>query len=208
MSADGPGFCPGFFLPGRRQGVHVQTKKILVAITGASGMIFARSFLRLLAAAGRPADGICSEAGRQVLAHELAAAPEDLPGAERWFSPDDLASPPASGSSGYLAMVILPCTMGTLAAIAGGQSRNLIHRAADVMLKERRPLLLATRETPLNRIHLENMLRAHDAGATICPPLPGFYLHPETLEEAADTFSWRLADMLGIDIANRVRWGD
>jgi len=123
MSADGPGFCPGFFLPGRRQGVHVQTKKIL-------------------------------------------------------------------------------------AAIAGGQSRNLIHRAADVMLKERRPLLLAMRDTPLNRIHLKNMLRAHDAGATICPTLPGFYLCPETLEEAADTFSWRLADMLGIDIANRVRWGD
>ena len=182
-------------------------KKLLVAICGASGMIFAQSFLRLMRTTGHQVDGICSEAGRQVLAHELVMAPEDLPGTERWFSPDDLAAPPASGSSGYLAMVILPCTMGTLAAIASGQSRNLIHRAADVMLKERRPLLLATRETPLNRIHLENMLRAHDAGATICPPLPGFYLHPQTLEEAADTFSWRLADMLGIDIAGRARWG-
>ena len=105
-------------------------------------------------------------------------------------------------------MVVLPCTMGPLAAIASGQSRNLIHRAADVMLKERRPLLLATRETPLNRIHLENMLRAHEAGATICPPLPSFYLHPENLEQAADTFSWRLADLLGIDIPGRPRWGD
>ncbi|HBT97277.1 MAG TPA: aromatic acid decarboxylase [Desulfobulbaceae bacterium] len=171
-------------------------------------MIFARSFLRLMWTARQPADGICSEAGRQVLAHELAMAPEDLPGAGHWFSPDDLAAPPASGSSRYLGMVILPCTMGTLAAIASGQSRNLIHRAADVMLKERRPLLLTTRETPLNRIHLENMLRAHDAGATICPPLPGFYLHPKTLEEAADTFSWRLADMLGIGIAGRARWGE
>ncbi|MDR0477334.1 MAG: UbiX family flavin prenyltransferase [Desulfobulbaceae bacterium] len=183
-------------------------KKILIAITGASGMIFARSFLRLLQAAERTVDGICSEAGQQVLAHELAALPQELPGVSRWFSPDDLAAPPASGSSCYQAMVILPCTMGTLAAVASGQSRNLIHRAADVMLKERRPLLLATRETPFNRIHLENMLRAHDAGATICPPLPGFYLRPETLEEAADTFSWRLADMLGIDVAGRARWGE
>ena len=183
-------------------------KKILIAITGASGMIFARSFLRLLQAQNQATDCICSETGRQVLSHELAGTPEELPGVGRWFSPNDLTAPPASGSSRYQAMVILPCTMGTLAAIASGQSRNLIHRAADVMLKERRPLLLAIRETPLNRIHLENMLRAHDAGATICPPLPGFYLSPQTLEEAADTFSWRLADMLGIDIAKRARWGD
>jgi 4-hydroxy-3-polyprenylbenzoate decarboxylase len=197
-------------LRGQRQDERVQAlaKKILIAITGASGMIFARSFLRLLQAAERTVDGICSEAGQQVLAHELAALPQELPGVSRWFSPDDLAAPPASGSSCYQAMVILPCTMGTLAAVASGQSRNLIHRAADVMLKERRPLLLATRETPFNRIHLENMLRAHDAGATICPPLPGFYLRPETLEEAADTFSWRLADMLGIDVAGRARWGE
>jgi 4-hydroxy-3-polyprenylbenzoate decarboxylase len=183
-------------------------KKILVAITGASGMIFARSFLRLMRAAGQDIDAICSQAGRQVLAHELALSPEDLPGVCRWFSPDDLAAPPASGSSRYQAMLILPCPMGTLAAIASGQSRTLIHRAADVMLKERRPLLLATRETPLNRIHLENMLRAHDAGAIICPPLPSLYLHPASLEEAADTFSWRLADLLGINIAGRTRWGD
>jgi len=183
-------------------------KKLLVAITGASGMIFARSFLRLMRAAGQDIDAICSPTGRQVLAHELALSPEDLPGGCRWFAPDDLAAPPASGSSRYQAMVVLPCTMGTLAAIASGQSRNLIHRAADVMLKERRPLLLATRETPLNRIHLDNMLRAHEAGATICPPLPSFYLHPENLEQAADTFSWRLADLLGIDIPGRPRWGD
>ena len=186
--------------------VGVQTKKILIAITGASGMIFARSFLRVLHATGQTTDAICSETGRQVLSHELAIAPEELPGVNRWFSPGDLAAPPASGSSRYQAMVIVPCTMGTLAAVAGGQSKNLVHRAADVMLKERRPLLLATRETPFNRIHLENMLRVHDAGATICPPLPSFYLRPQTLEEAADTFSWRLADMLGIDIAGRSRW--
>ena len=183
-------------------------KKLLVAITGASGMIFAQSFLRLMRAAEQNIDAVCSQAGRQVLAQELALSPEDLLGVCRWFAADDLAAPPASGSSRYLAMVVLPCTMGTLAAIASGQSRNLIHRAADVMLKERRPLLLATRETPLNRIHLDNMLRAHEAGATICPPLPSFYLHPENLEQAADTFSWRLADLLGIDIPGRPRWGD
>jgi 4-hydroxy-3-polyprenylbenzoate decarboxylase len=201
---------PAFFAPTAGQGFSVDNpaKKILVAITGASGMIFPRSFLRLSRAAGLEVHGICSEAGRLVLAHELGLTPEALTGVGRWFAPDDLVAPPASGSSRYQAMVIVPCTMGTLAAVASGQSRNLIHRAADVMLKERRPLLLAARETPLNRIHLENMLRAHDAGASICPPLPSWYLRPTNLEEAADTFSWRLYDMLGIEIAGRGRWGD
>jgi flavin prenyltransferase len=98
--------------------------------------------------------------------------------------------------------------MGSLAAIAGGLSINLIHRAADVMLKERRPLVLAVRETPLNRTHLNNMLAAHDAGAVICPPLPSYYLRPTTLAEAAQTYSWRLADQLGLAIPGRKRWSD
>ena len=105
-------------------------------------------------------------------------------------------------------MIILPCSMGTLAAIAGGLTINLIHRSADVMLKEKKNLVLGVRETPLNRTHLQNMLKAHDAGAVICPPMPSFYLKPTSLEEAAKLFSWRVLDQLGIDVSGRKRWGD
>ena len=104
-------------------------------------------------------------------------------------------------------MVVLPCSMGTLAAIAQGLSINLIHRSADVMLKERRRLVLAVRETPLNRNHLQNMLAAHDAGAVICPPMPSFYLKPVDLAEAAQFYAWRVLDQIGIEVADRRRWG-
>lgn len=183
-------------------------KKLLFAMTGASGMLFVTSFLEMLTGRDLVVHGICSASGRDVLAREQGLTPEQLPSVERWFDPSDLAAPPASGSSDYQAMVVLPCTMGSLAAIAGGLSINLIHRAADVMLKERRPLVLAVRETPLNRTHLNNMLAAHDAGAVICPPLPSYYLRPTTLAEAAQTYSWRLADQLGIAISGRKRWSD
>jgi 4-hydroxy-3-polyprenylbenzoate decarboxylase len=103
-------------------------------------------------------------------------------------------------------MVILPCSMGTLGAVSGGLSINLIHRCADVMLKERKKLVLCVRETPFNRTHLQNMLSAHDAGAVICPPMPGFYLRPSSLDEAATFFCWRLMDQLGIEISTRLRW--
>lgn len=182
--------------------------KLLLAITGASGMLHLTSFLRLIAPLGIRVDGICSASGRKVLAMEEQLEPEQLPGVERWFDPGDFAAPPASGSSHYTGMVILPCTMGSLAAIAAGLSINLIHRAADVMLKERRRLVLVVRETPFNRTHLHNMLQVHDAGGIICPPMPGHYLQPKTLAEAADTFSWRLADQLGLTIPRRKRWGE
>lgn len=182
--------------------------KLLIALTGASGMLFARSFLEELATVEVRVHGICSSSGRKVLAMEQQLTPEQLPMVSHWFDEDDFTAAPASGSSGYEAMVVVPCTMGTLGAIAGGLSHNLIHRAADVMLKERRKLVLAVRETPFNRTHLQNMLRVHDAGGIICPPMPGFYLNPRTLDEAARTFSWRLADQLGLAIAHRKRWGD
>jgi len=102
---------------------------------------------------------------------------------------------------------VLPCSMGTLGAISSGLSINLIHRAADVLLKERKKVVLAVRETPLNRNHLENMLKAHDAGAIICPPLPSFYFKPKTLEEATVSFCWRVMDQIGIEVAGRKRWG-
>jgi 4-hydroxy-3-polyprenylbenzoate decarboxylase len=103
-------------------------------------------------------------------------------------------------------MVILPCTMGTLGAIATGGGRNLIHRAADVTLKECRPLVLAPRETPLGRIHLQNMLALHEAGAIICPPMPSFYQQPRDLNEMARNFAGRICDQLGIHVADLPRW--
>jgi len=183
-------------------------EKYLVAITGASGMLFLQPFLRLLDEQGVIVHGICSEAGREVLSLEEGLIPEDLPAVSQWFGLRDFSAPPASGSSGYAGMVVLPCSMGTLAALAGGLSLNLIHRAADVLLKERKKLILAVRETPFNRTHLQNMLKAHDAGAIICPPMPGFYLKPQTLTEAAETFAWRLADQIGLQVASRKCWGD
>lgn len=187
--------------------VH-EKKKILLGITGASGMLFVTSFLDALAGLDIIVHGICSASGRNVLKMEEDLCPEELPGVTRWFDHQDLAAPPASGSSDYASLVVLPCTMGSLAAIAGGLSLNLIHRAADVMLKERRRVVLAVRETPFNRTHLMNMLAAHDAGAVICPTMPSYYLRPETLADAAQTYSWRLADQLGLDIPGRKRWSD
>lgn len=181
--------------------------KLLLAVTGASGMLYVRSFLEELKGLDLAIHGICSSSGRKVLQMEEGLEPEELPLIERWFSEDDFAAPPASGSSDYEAMVILPCTMGTLAAVAGGLSINLIHRSADVMLKERRKLILGVRETPLNRNHLQNMLHVHDAGGIICPPMPGHYLNPRTLAEAAQTYSWKLTDLLGLEISGRKRWG-
>jgi len=183
--------------------------KILVAVTGASGMLYLRAFLDQC---GRHPDlevhGICSESGAKVLRLEEGVAPPELAAVSHWFGADDFTAPPASGSSDYQAMIVLPCSMGTLSAIASGLSINLIHRSADVMLKERRRLVLAVRETPLNRNHLKNMLAAHDAGAVICPPMPSFYLKPVDLAEAAQFYAWRVLDQIGIEVADRRRWGD
>ena len=183
-----------------------QSNKILIGVTGASGMLFLKIFLESFSEMDVTIHGICSDSGEKVLRMEQSLIPQDLPVVSKWFDINDMAASPASGSSDYTSMVILPCTMGTLASIAGGLSINLIHRAADVMLKERRKLVLAVRETPLNRTHLVNMLAVHDAGATLCPTMPSYYLKPKSLEEAAQTYAWRLADQIGIDLPNRKRW--
>ncbi len=151
--------------------------------------------------------GIISDAGRLVLQHELGLTPDDLNEfIVQWHAKDDFGAPMSSGSSKFDAMLVLPCTMGTLGAIANGIAKNLVHRAADVMLKEKKPLLLAVRETPFNRIHMENMLKVHDAGAVVCPPMPSFYHHPDTLEEMATFFAGRMADLLGFEIDGLKRW--
>lgn len=181
--------------------------KILTAVTGASGMIFLQAFLSLCRKQqGLTVHGICSESGSDVGRMELGIDIQELAGVAHWFDIDDFAAAPASGSSDYEAMVVLPCSMGTLGAIASGLSMNLIHRAADVMLKERKPLVLSVRETPFNRTHLQNMLSAHDAGAVICPPMPSYYFKPANLDEAALSYGWRVMDQIGINVADRKRW--
>ena len=181
-------------------------KKIILAITGASGSLYVRHFLSVMQETDVEIHGIISSSGRQVLHLEESLTAEELPGVAKWFADKDFTAPMASGSSGYDAMVVLPCTMGSLAAIANGLSINLIHRAADVMLKEKKKLVLAVRETPLNRNHLENMLRAHDAGAVICPPMPAFYHKPETITDLALHFAGRLAAQIGVDVPGLKRW--
>jgi 4-hydroxy-3-polyprenylbenzoate decarboxylase len=182
-------------------------KRIILAITGASGSLYAVQFLKIMQQAEAEIHGVISDAGRLVLKHELGLTPRDLDTyVHEWYPKDDFGAPMSSGSSGFEAMVVLPCTMGTLGAIANGVVKNLVHRAADVMLKERKPLLLAVRETPFNRIHLENMLKVHDAGGVVCPPMPSFYHHPENLEQMATFFAGRLADLLGFDIQELKRW--
>jgi 4-hydroxy-3-polyprenylbenzoate decarboxylase len=185
-----------------------QVERIILAITGATGMLYVPPFLEIMRRGNIKVDAIISDAGRKVLQLESGIQPDDLPGVDRWFAIDEFTAPVASGSSSYDGMIILPCTVGTLGAIANGYSGNLIHRAADVTLKERRPLILAVRETPLNRTHLRNMLNLHDAGATIFPPMPSFYHKPESIEAMARQFAGRLCDQLGISAPGMKRWGE
>lgn len=191
---------------------------IVLAITGASGAPYAVRLLQVLASARRPVWLIVSSHGWRLLQTESGIRDLDAlrvhVGAEAWdasvttFDDDDRGATPASGSAKVQGMVIVPCSMGTVAAIAAGTSRSLVERAADVSLKERRPLLLVPRETPLSRIHLENMLRLTDAGAVILPAAPGFYHQPRSIEQLVDFVVQRILDQLHVDVEIAPRWGD
>ena len=182
-------------------------KKVVLAITGATGAVYALEFLKICQSLEVEVHGLLSEAGAQVLGLELGMSRTDLdPYVTAWHDVHDFAAPMSSGSSDFSGMAVLPCTMGSLAAIANGICGNLIHRAADVMLKEHRPLVLAVRETPLNRTHLTNMLKAHEAGAIICPPMPALYHRPRSIEEMARHYAGRVAGLLGIEVADLPRW--
>jgi 4-hydroxy-3-polyprenylbenzoate decarboxylase len=183
--------------------------RYVVALTGASGMIYARELLAYFNA--RPdleLHGVISEAGEQVLRLELGQTAAELAPGAVWHRVGDFTAPLASGSFRARAMVVVPCSMGSLGAIAQGVGRNLIHRAAEVFLKERRPLILVVRETPLSLIHLRNLTRAAAAGATVFPACPGFYHRPETLTELARQFAGRLLDHLGLEHRLGPRWGE
>ncbi|MDQ5847175.1 MAG: UbiX family flavin prenyltransferase [Acidobacteriota bacterium] len=193
-----------------------------VAITGASGSIYAQRTLVHMAASGvvERINLIMSEAARTVARVETG---RDLKGADQkaineWVGLprdsrlihlhrlDNMAAKPSSGSHPQEGMVIVPCSMGTLGAIASGAGTNLIHRAADVTLKESRKLVLVPRETPYNAIHLENMLRLSRAGAHIIPASPGFYHRPQTIEALIDHLVFRILDHLGVPHSAGTQW--
>lgn len=189
---------------------------VVLAITGASGAPYAVRLLHVLAHSRRPVWLIPSSHGMRLLRDECGInSIEELTAATGgdWTSvtvfPDgDRGSLPASGSQRTLGMVICPCSMGTLASIAAGTSRSLVERAADVALKERRRLLLVTRETPLSLIHLENMRRLTLAGAVVMPAAPGFYNRPTSIAELVDFVVARALDQLGVPNDIAPRWGD
>jgi flavin prenyltransferase len=192
---------------------------ITVGVTGASGAIYAQALLRLLDSDRRVAHVflIATDAGLRLLATELgvvAAEGRKLPSlltrssAKKieYLPNKDIGASIASGSATSDAMVILPCSAGAIGSIASGISNDLLTRAADVCLKERRPLVLCLRETPLNRIHLENALRVHDAGATVMPAMPAFYYEPKTIADIVEQFCYRVLAQIGLAQKNQYRW--
>jgi 4-hydroxy-3-polyprenylbenzoate decarboxylase len=198
-------------------------KPISLAITGASGAAYGLRLLEMLLRSGRAVYLMVSAPAQVVLATEtelrlpsrpseaeayLAARFNAAPGQLRVFGREQWLAPVASGSSAPEAMVVCPCSTGTLAALATGMSRSLIERAADVMLKERRRLILVPRETPLSAIHLENMLRLAQLGAVILPASPGFYHKPAQVSDLVDFIVARALDHLGIEHNLVSRWGD
>lgn len=184
------------------------TRRIILAISGASGMEYARLLARALREApGVELHGIISDGARQVFRYELGSDPLELESSFHFLhDPANIAAAPASGSWEHAGMIVCPCSMASLAAIASGVGTNLLHRAADVTIKERRPLVLVPRETPLSEIHLKNMLRAHRAGAVIMPPCPGFYHRPESIEQLVSQFVGRILEQLGMPHELYTRW--
>lgn len=186
---------------------------VTVAITGASGAAYGVRLLEVLNSAGVPVRLILSATGWRLLREEEgiegeAELRERTGGWSRvtFFDPEDRGGTPASGSAPSRGMVVCPCSMGTLASIAQGISRSLIERAADVCLKERRPLIIVPRETPYSTLHLENMLRLSRAGALILPASPGFYHRPEKIRELVDFIVGRIVAQLGLEISLGPEW--
>ena len=197
-------------------------QRVVVAWSGASGIGYGLRLIEVLLAAGVQVELVYSAVTQVVARQELDLALPSAPdaatamlrerfaagealqvyGREAWFAPI------ASGSNAADAMVVCPCSMGTLASIAQGLAKNLIDRAADVMLKERRPLVLVPRETPLSAIHLENMLRLARAGACVLPANPGFYHRPQRVEDLIDFVVMRVCDQIGVATDLLPRWGE
>ena len=194
-----------------------ESRNITLAVTGASGSIYAAEMLRALVSDDRISriHFVASESSLRVFAEELSLSGRNNLAEKLLGEPSpklhqhidtDIGASIASGSYPTHAMVVLPCSMGTLASIANGLASNLIHRAADVCLKERRPLVLCVRETPFNRIHLRNMQLASDAGATIFPTIPTLYNHPQNTTEMARNFVHRVLAHIGLPQPGAYQW--
>jgi 4-hydroxy-3-polyprenylbenzoate decarboxylase len=177
-------------------------KKMIIAITGASGSVYAKRLLEKLHSLENQietCDLVFSSTAREIWQYELGTSPDDFPANFRIYDKSDFYAPFASGSAGYNTMIIIPCSMGTMGRIASGVSDDLITRAADVILKERGQLILVIRENPYNLIHLKNMTLLTEAGAIIAPATPSFYSRPKTVEDLVDTVINRVLDLAGLE---------
>jgi flavin prenyltransferase len=182
--------------------------RILVAITGASGALYAQRLLDNLNPALHEVHVVLSSYAQSVIAEELTGGKLRVPENAKVHSLKSMHAPFASGSNVPDAMIIMPCTMGTLGRIAHGYSEDVLLRAADVVLKERKKLILVPRETPLNLVHVRNFELLLLAGATVLPANPSFYSHPQTIEQVVDTVVARVLDHLGVQHTLGARWGE
>jgi len=181
--------------------------RLIIGMTGATGAIYGVRLLERLRDAGVETHLVISRWGARTLLHETPYTREQVEAlASAVHAPGDMGASISSGSFTTDGMIVAPCSAKTLAAIAHGVGDNLIHRAADVVLKERRKLVLSIRETPLSSIHLENMLTLSRMGAMVMPPMPAFYNHPRTIDDVVDFTVARLLDQFGLDVLGAARW--
>ena len=182
-------------------------RKLIVGITGATGAIYGLRLLQALRASNVESHLIISKWAQATIEHETGLAPRQVRDlAAESYEPGNLGAAISSGSFITEGMVIAPCSMRSLGAIAQGVGEHLIHRAADVVIKERRRLVLVPRETPLSPIHLENMLKLSRIGVTILPPVPAFYTRPQSIDDIVDHTVARILDQFGIDSGGAKRW--
>jgi flavin prenyltransferase len=182
-------------------------KRLIVAITGATGAIYGVRVLQRLREAGFETHLVISRWGARTLLHETSWSREQVDAlASEVYAPGDMGAAISSGSFRTDGMIIAPCSAKSLAAIAHGYGDNLVHRAADVVLKERRRLVLAVREAPLSEIHLEGMLKLARMGAVILPPMPAFYNHPQTIDDVVEHTVARMLDQFGVELPEASRW--
>ncbi len=215
MDVGGSGFsgeaatacCFGYSAVRFNERQPMRPKRIVVGMTGATGAALGIRLLEVLREQEVETHLIVSKWAHQTLAHETSRSLEEVRRlAAVSYAPGDMAAPVSSGSFRTDGMIVAPCSVSSLAAIAQGVSTHLIHRAADVTLKEQRRLVLVVRETPLSEIHLRNMLRLRRMGAVILPPMPAFYNRPKTVDALIDHLVGRMLDQIGIDTELAPRW--
>jgi 4-hydroxy-3-polyprenylbenzoate decarboxylase len=190
-------------------GKGVRMSRLVVGITGATGIAYGRRVLELARKAGVETHLVVTAAGQQTRAYETDLSAQDLAAlADVSYRPADIGAAIASGSFRTAGMIIAPCSVGTLSAVAYSTSDNLLTRAADVTLKERRRLVLLVRETPLTLGHLRAMTAVTESGGIVMPPVPAFYLRPQSVDDIVDHTAGRALDLLGIDVPDLARWGE